>query len=548
MPGLLLALVVLVPTMQAPQSPATTPELSSDTATRLVAAWPGLDASSGRRLISAKGGSGVVPGIGFIEFRFSDRKGIRTAVGLAAPSGALPAGRKALAEADGWALVQVLEDKTLDDVIDSLRRTRVSANESAALGDLRALVSGEQAYASSNGGLFDLPSCLTANATCLPPGPGRGLAYLPDGLAQLGERAGYRRRFARGAPGKPPAGVKVSPSSMLSFAVTAVPVKPGETGELGFCADDQGHVCTSPDGSEPPVAAGRCAFPCPSVAASASALRSPDARARAAAARALGKMAGASAAEPLSAALGAEADANARLEMVSALSDIGGPIARSALRQALKDSDSNVRFLAARSLAQGAPAPSVPEREELVAALLPLLDESLPRARSGAIDVLGDLGNPSARKAIEARLRDPDSDVRESARAALEKLSRSPAARALAGPVRPKAESPKAEAPWAPPPNAVRVGGKIKMPTRVSAVDPVYPPEAAAKGVSGTVILEALIGENGEITSSRVLRSVPGLDEAATHAVRQWVYEPTVVGGKPVPVIVTLTVSFKPGE
>jgi len=545
MPGLLLAVVALVSTLQAPP-PASTPELSAETARRLAAAWPGLAASSGRRLVSAKGGSGALPGLGLIEFRFSDPKGMRTAVGFAAPSSVVPAGRKKLAEADGWALIEVLEDQTLDDVIEGLQRSRISANESAALGDLRALVSGEQAYASSNGGYFDLPSCLTADATCLPAGPGRGLAYLPDGLAGLGERSGYRRRFERGAPARRPAGAKVSPSSMTSFAVTAVPIQLGATGELGFCADDQGHVCASPDGSEPPIAAGRCAFPCPSVAASASALRSPEARARAAAARALGKMAEASSAEPLSTALGSETNLNARLEMVNALAGIGGPVARGALRRALKDPHANVRFLAARSLAQGTPPPSASERAELVAVLLPLLDESMPMARSGAIQVLGDLGSPSARGAIEARLGDSDPGVRDTARAALEKLGQPPAAPVAAAPAAPAA--PKAAVAWAPPPNAVRVGGKIKMPTRVSAVDPVYPPEAAAKGVSGTVILEALIGEKGNVVSSRVFRGVPGLDEAATAAVRQWVYEPTIVAGKPVPVLVTLTVGFKLAE
>jgi len=548
MPGLLLAVVALVSTLQAPP-PASTPELSAETARRLAAAWPGLAASSGRRLVAAKGGSGGLPGLGLIEFRFSDPKGMRTAVGFAAPSVVVPAGRKKLAEADGWALIEVLEDQTLDDVIEGLRRSRISANESVAYGELLAMISGQLAYSSANGGFFDLPACLAASATCLPPGPARGSPFLPDGLAELGERAGYRRRFERGAPARGPAGVKVSPSSMRSFAVTAVPITPGETGELGFCADDQRHVCVSPDGSEPPIAAGRCAFPCPSVAASASALRSPEARARAAAARALGKMTEASSAEPLATALGDERDLNARLEMVNALAGIGGPVARSALRRTLKDPHANVRFLAARSLAQGTPPPSASEREELVAVLLPLLDETMPAARAGAIQVLGDLGNPSARRAIEARLGDSDPGVRDTARAALEKLGQPPAAPVAAAPAAPAApKAPKAAVAWAPPPNAVRVGGKIKMPTRVSAVDPVYPPEAAAKGVSGTVILEALIGEKGNVVSSRVFRGVPGLDEAATAAVRQWVYEPTLVAGKPVPVLVTLTVGFKLGE
>jgi TonB family protein len=42
----------------------------------------------------------------------------------------------------------------------------------------------------------------------------------------------------------------------------------------------------------------------------------------------------------------------------------------------------------------------------------------------------------------------------------------------------------------------------------------------------------------------RVLRSIPLLDAAAVEAVRQWVYEPMVVNGRPRPVTFTVTVRF----
>jgi periplasmic protein TonB len=41
-----------------------------------------------------------------------------------------------------------------------------------------------------------------------------------------------------------------------------------------------------------------------------------------------------------------------------------------------------------------------------------------------------------------------------------------------------------------------------------------------------------------------VLRGVPMLEEAAVNAVRQWVYTPTLLGGIPVPVIMTITLRF----
>ena len=49
---------------------------------------------------------------------------------------------------------------------------------------------------------------------------------------------------------------------------------------------------------------------------------------------------------------------------------------------------------------------------------------------------------------------------------------------------------------------------------------------------------------DGAILNARVLRSVPLLDQAALDAVRQWRYTPTLLNGVPVPVIMTVTVSF----
>ncbi len=90
----------------------------------------------------------------------------------------------------------------------------------------------------------------------------------------------------------------------------------------------------------------------------------------------------------------------------------------------------------------------------------------------------------------------------------------------------------------------IRIGGDIRPPTKVRQVDPVYPPEAQTARVQGVVILEASISSTGEVSDVEVLRSVPLLDEAAAAAVRQWRYEPTLVDGVPVPVLMTVTVNF----
>jgi protein TonB len=90
----------------------------------------------------------------------------------------------------------------------------------------------------------------------------------------------------------------------------------------------------------------------------------------------------------------------------------------------------------------------------------------------------------------------------------------------------------------------VRVGGNIKAPRKTRDKTPDYPPAARAARVQGIVIIEAVIDTGGKVSQTRVLRSVPMLDEAAVDAVKQWEYEPTLLNGVKVPVIMTVTVRF----
>lgn len=105
---------------------------------------------------------------------------------------------------------------------------------------------------------------------------------------------------------------------------------------------------------------------------------------------------------------------------------------------------------------------------------------------------------------------------------------------------------PRPAPPPPPPPSTpVRVGGVIEPPTKVVNVAPVYPRLAMQSGTQGNVILEALIGEGGDVREVRVLRSIPLLDAAAMEAVRQWRFTPTRLNGAPVPVLMTVTVAFR---
>ena len=84
----------------------------------------------------------------------------------------------------------------------------------------------------------------------------------------------------------------------------------------------------------------------------------------------------------------------------------------------------------------------------------------------------------------------------------------------------------------------------VAAPKRTRTVNPVYPQEALAQGIRGIVILEVLIDPQGKVTSAQIIRSIPGLDEAALEAVRKWEYEVTKVGGQPVSVKLTVPITF----
>ena len=94
-------------------------------------------------------------------------------------------------------------------------------------------------------------------------------------------------------------------------------------------------------------------------------------------------------------------------------------------------------------------------------------------------------------------------------------------------------------------PSNVKVAGRdVPAPKRTRFVSPVFPVEAQAAGQRGIVIIELVIDEAGKVSTADVLRSVPPFDEAALTAARQWEYEITKVDGRPVPVRLTVPITF----
>ena len=81
-------------------------------------------------------------------------------------------------------------------------------------------------------------------------------------------------------------------------------------------------------------------------------------------------------------------------------------------------------------------------------------------------------------------------------------------------------------------------------PVPLTAPQPIYPPIARAYGLRGEVVLEATVDREGRVVSSRVVRSIPVLDEAAINAIRQWRFHPRMVNGVPVPVLISVRATF----
>jgi TonB family protein len=95
-------------------------------------------------------------------------------------------------------------------------------------------------------------------------------------------------------------------------------------------------------------------------------------------------------------------------------------------------------------------------------------------------------------------------------------------------------------------PAPIRVGGNIRVPLKLHDVKPVYPESMRAEGREAEVQLEATIDREGAVSALRVLSSQihPDFALAASDAVRQWRFRPTLLNGKPIDVVMTVTVRF----
>jgi periplasmic protein TonB len=90
-----------------------------------------------------------------------------------------------------------------------------------------------------------------------------------------------------------------------------------------------------------------------------------------------------------------------------------------------------------------------------------------------------------------------------------------------------------------------RVGGGVSAPKEIYAPEPEYSEEARKVKHMGTVVLQLVVGSDGNPRDIRVVRTLGlGLDEKAIEAVRKWRFEPARKDGKPVAALVSVEVDF----
>jgi TonB family protein len=90
------------------------------------------------------------------------------------------------------------------------------------------------------------------------------------------------------------------------------------------------------------------------------------------------------------------------------------------------------------------------------------------------------------------------------------------------------------------------VGGSIRPPMKIRDVRPLYPPALNDDKVAGTVLMDAVIGIDGNVRDVTVKKSAhPALDRAAGDAVKQWQFTETLLNCVPIEVTMTVTTTFK---
>ena len=90
----------------------------------------------------------------------------------------------------------------------------------------------------------------------------------------------------------------------------------------------------------------------------------------------------------------------------------------------------------------------------------------------------------------------------------------------------------------------VPVSGGVLNGRVARRIAPTYPPAALSNRVSGPVLVEITVSEEGTVLEAEAVCGHPSLVRAAVEAVRQWRFTPTLLEGRPVKVTGSVTVNF----
>ena len=92
-----------------------------------------------------------------------------------------------------------------------------------------------------------------------------------------------------------------------------------------------------------------------------------------------------------------------------------------------------------------------------------------------------------------------------------------------------------------------RPGNDVTWPVKLKEVRPQYTPDAMRAKVAGSVLLQCIVKVDGTVGDVQIIRSLDptfGLDEEAVKAAKQWLFRPAIRMGEPVPVLVTIELTF----
>ena len=94
---------------------------------------------------------------------------------------------------------------------------------------------------------------------------------------------------------------------------------------------------------------------------------------------------------------------------------------------------------------------------------------------------------------------------------------------------------------------AYRPGNGVEIPRLIREVKPQYTADAMRAKIQGVVWLECIVLPDGSVGDVRVTRSLDstfGLDQEAIRAAKQWRFQPGTRFGEPVPVLISIELSF----